>query len=193
MVDENNNGPQVDDKNNSFEEDSETPSDDNSRYSKEGVTEEIETLRKDLEETQQQRDEYLDRLLRGAADFSNYKKRIDREREQFYQTAVGNVARRYLDIVDDLYRALNNCPKDGEGALWANGIELIYRKLLSVLEAEGVKVMETNRHIFDPTRHEAISQEESSTHQSGEIIETIQNGYLIGERVLRPARVRVAK
>lgn len=193
MSEENKKDPQVDDKNNVNNENSESSTADKSKYANEGVNDEIDTLRKDLEETQQQRDEYLDRLLRGAADFSNYKKRIDREREQFYQTAVGNVARRYLDIVDDLFRALNNCPKDGEGALWANGIELIYRKLLSIMEAEGVKVMDTKDQTFDPTRHEAISQEESQTHPSGEIIETIQNGYMIGERVLRPARVRVAK
>ena len=193
MAEVNNNQPQEDYDNHSSNKDSETSSDDAALVSDDEETKNLDALKKELEETQQQRDEYLDGFLRGAAEFSNYKKRIDREREQFYQTAVGNVARRYLDIVDDLYRALNNCPKDSDGVIWANGIELIYRKLLSILEAEGVKIIDTKDQIFDPTRHEAISQEESPTHQSGEIIETIQNGYLIGERVLRPARVRVAK
>jgi molecular chaperone GrpE len=193
MSDENNNQPKIDDTNNSNGADSGASLPANEQGTELEEKEDIGALRKELAETQQQRDEYLDGWQRGAAEFVNYKRRIEREREQFYLVAVGNVARRYLDIVDDLNRALKNCPKEGDGALWANGIELIYRKLLSFLDNEGVKVMETKGQLFDPTFHEAISQEESPEHQSGEIIETVQNGYLIGDRVLRPARVRVAK
>jgi len=107
--------------------------------------------------------------------------------------ATGSVIKRFLDVLDDLDRALKNKPESGDGATWANGIELIYRKLLSFLESEGVVPMKSDNMEFDPNLHEAISSEESDHHKSGEIIETLQQGYMIGDRVLRPAVVRVAK
>jgi molecular chaperone GrpE len=109
------------------------------------------------------------------------------------QNATGNVVRRYLEILDDLERALMNQPQDGEGSAWAGGIDLVYRKWLNALEADDVKPMEADNQLFDPTFHEAVSQEESDDYKSGEIIEVVQTGYLIGDRVLRPARVRVAQ
>lgn len=154
---------------------------------------EIEELMKELEEVRSKADEYLDGWQRARAEFANYKKRIEREREQIHQEASGMVIRRFLDVLDDLERALKNRPQEGEGAEWAAGIELIYRKLLSTLEAEGVTPMEAEGEDFDPNLHEAISQEPSKDHESGEIIEVVQNGYLLGDRVLRPARVRVAR
>jgi molecular chaperone GrpE len=162
-----------------------------------GVIEEtsvdLAALQKEVEELRDKSAEYLDGWQRALAEFANYKKRIEREREQMHQNAAGNIIRRYLDIVDDLDRALKKRPTEGEGAAWAAGIELIYRKLISILEAEGVKLMQVSGQPFDPSQHEAITQEESPDHASGEIIEVVQNGYLLGERVLRPARVRVAK
>jgi molecular chaperone GrpE len=153
----------------------------------------VETLQKELEQAKIKADEYLDGWQRSRAEFANYRKRIDREREQVHQEASGTVIRRFLEVVDDLDRALRNRPQEGEGAEWASGIELVYRKLLSALEAEGVTPMAAEGEDFDPNLHEAISQEPSDEHESGEIIEVVQNGYLIGERVLRPARVRVAR
>jgi molecular chaperone GrpE len=155
--------------------------------------EDVEALMKELEEVRNKADEYLDGWQRARAEFANYRKRIEREREQVHQEASGMVIRRFLDVLDDLDRALKNRPQEGEGADWAGGIELIYRKLLTALEAEGVTPMEAEGEDFDPNLHEAISQEPSANHESGEIIEVVQNGYLIGERVLRPARVRVAR
>jgi molecular chaperone GrpE len=107
--------------------------------------------------------------------------------------ATGNVIRRYLDILDDLDRALKNRPQEGEGAAWAQGIELIYRKFQNLLEAEGVVAMDSEAQMFDPNFHEAISSEDSPDHESGQIIEVLKQGYLIGDRVLRPALVRVAR
>ena len=95
--------------------------------------------------------------------------------------------------MDDLDRALKNRPQNGEGAVWAEGIELIYRKFLATLESEGVKVIEADGQPFDPNLHEAISQEENPEHESGTVIDVLQKGYTLGDRVLRPARVRVAK
>ena len=155
--------------------------------------EEIEELSRELNEARSKSDEYLDGWQRALAEFSNYRKRVERERDQVQQSAAGNIIRRFLDIVDDLDRALKNRPQEGEGAVWADGIELIYRKLLTILESEGVRPMEAAGQPFDPNLHEAISLEPSETHESGEVIEVIQNGYLLGDRVLRPARVRVAR
>ncbi len=157
--------------------------------------EEIAQLRSDLDQALAKANEYLEGWQRERAEFFNYKKRVEREQSQGGQNAVGNAIRRYLDIADDLARALKNKnrPKEGDGAIWADGIDLIYRKLLGAFEADGVKVMVMNGKYFDPNLHEAISHEDSPDHASGEIIEVIQPGYTLGDRVLRPARVRVAR
>jgi len=153
----------------------------------------FEELEMKLAEALSEKEEYLDGWQRTQADFANYKKRVERDRQQVQQNATANVIRRYVEILDDLERALANQPQDGEGAVWADGIDLVYRKWLSALELDDVKPMEVDDHLFDPTLHEAISQEESDEHESGEIIEVVQTGYSIGDRVLRPARVRVAQ
>lgn len=157
------------------------------------TNEELEALQKELEETRQKAEEYLDGWQRARAEFANYKKRVEREQEQIYQTAAGQILKRYLEVLDDMERALKNRPQEGYGAEWAEGIELIYRKLVSILESEGIKAMEAEGQLFDPNLHEAITSEESENHKSGEIIEVLQRGYLLGEKVLRPALVRVAK
>ena len=154
---------------------------------------EIAALREDLESLTVKSQEYLDGWQRERAEFTNYKRRVDREREQAYQNAVGVIVRRYLEVLDDLERALKNRPADGDGAAWAGGIDLIYRKLLASLEAEGVQQMDAEGQFFDPTQHEAISQEPSPEHESGQIIEVVKNGYVISDRILRPALVRIAQ
>jgi molecular chaperone GrpE len=153
----------------------------------------VSILKNELAETQAKANEYLDGWQRARADFSNYKKRVEREQSQIYQNAAGSILKRYLGIVDDLERALKNRPQDGDGAAWAEGIELIYRKLLSILESEGIQPMEAEGQPFDPNLHEAIMSEESDEHESGQIIEVLQQGYMLGDKVLRPAMVRVAR
>jgi molecular chaperone GrpE len=88
---------------------------------------------------------------------------------------------------------LKNRPSAGEGAAWAEGVELVYKKFRTLLEAEGVVQMEAEGELFDPNFHEAITQEDNEEHESGHIIEVVQKGYMLGERVLRPALVRVAR
>jgi len=157
--------------------------------------EEFTQLRTELEEAKQKECEYLSGWQRERAEFFNYKKRIEREQAQGGQNAFVNAIRRYLDIADDLDRALNskNRPTEGEDAIWANGIELIHRKMLAAFEADGIKTIGTDGKFFDPNMHEAISHEDSPGHESGQIIEVVQPGYMLGERVIRPARVRVAR
>jgi molecular chaperone GrpE len=155
--------------------------------------EELESLQKELEETRAKANEYLDGWQRARAEFANYKKRVEREQAQANQVATGNVVRRFLEVLDDLERALKNRPENGEGAVWAEGIELIYRKLVNMLENEGVKPMEIENDFFDPNLHEAVVSEENSEYESGQIIGVVRQGYLMGDRVLRPAMVRVAR
>jgi molecular chaperone GrpE len=153
----------------------------------------VVTLQSELSECQAKMNEYLDGWQRARAEFANYKKRIEREQAQVYQSAAGNIIKRYLEVTDDLDRALKNRPAEGDGADWAEGIDLIYRKLLSIMESEGVTIIEAEGQAFDPNFHEAISNEEAADVPSGQIIEVIKQGYLLGDRVLRPAGVRVAK
>ena len=155
--------------------------------------EEIIALKQELAELSQQSEEYLDGWQRERAEFANYKKRVERERELLKFNITGNVIRSYLQILDDLELALKNKPAEGDGATWAEGVDLIYRKFMTILEAEGVVPMQVEGQFFDPTLHEAISQEPHEDYESGAIIEVVRNGYSIGERVLRPATVRVAQ
>lgn len=157
------------------------------------LAEDLRAVQKDLEESRAKANEYLEGWQRTLADFSNYKKRVDRDQAQVYQNAAGTIIKRFIEVLDDLDRALKNRPQEGEGAVWANGIELIYRKLISILENEGVKAMDLKGQVFDPNLHEAITLEDSADHESGQIIEVLQQGYMLGDRVLRPALVRVAK
>jgi molecular chaperone GrpE len=157
--------------------------------------EEIAQLRAELDQALAKENEYLSGWQRERAEFFNYKKRMEREQAQGGQNAIANAIRRYLDIADDLERALKskNRPTDGNGAIWAEGIDLIYRKMVAAFEADGVKRVDTECKFFDPNLHEAISHEDSPDHESGQIIEVVQPGYTLGERVIRPARVRVAR
>jgi molecular chaperone GrpE len=150
-------------------------------------------LQSAFEEVQKKGGEYLEGWQRERAEFSNYRRRIEGEKSQLRQSLAGEILKKYLAVSDDLERALKTCPKDGEGTQWAEGVELIFRKLQSILEAEGVKRMDSDLKEFDPTRHEAISYEDHPELSSGEIIEVLQTGYMLGERVLRPALVRVAR
>jgi molecular chaperone GrpE len=150
----------------------------------------INELEKQLVEALAQAAEYKDGWQRSVADFQNYRRRVEAERNDIYQNAIGSVIKRYLPILDDLERALASRPAD---LTWVDGIELIYRKLKSILEAEGLKRIEAEGQMFDPNFHEAILQESCEGFESGQVIAVVQNGYTLGDRVIRPAQVRVAQ
>lgn len=152
---------------------------------------EREALLKQLEEAESRASEYKDGWMRAQAEFQNYRKRIERDNELMYVSMKGDIIKKVLPILDDLERALQNRPYDS-GA-WVNGIELIQKKLVSILEAEGVQIIEAQGAAFDPNYHEAISHEPADGFESGHVIAVVQNGYLLGERVIRPALVRVAQ
>ncbi|MGA9191390.1 MAG: nucleotide exchange factor GrpE [Anaerolineales bacterium] len=152
-----------------------------------------ETPEAEIERLTKLNEEYLDGWQRARADFVNYKKRIEREQREAYRRAAGDILTRYLGIVDDLERALKDRPTEGDPGNWADGVELIYRKLRSVLEAEGVEIIDALGQPFDPNLHEAISHEDSDEQPAGYVIDVVQQGYRMGDQVLRPALVRVAK
>jgi molecular chaperone GrpE len=155
--------------------------------------EELQSLRQEMAEAETKAQEYLDGWQRARAEFANYKKRVERDQASVRQMAAANIYKNYLEVVDDIERALKDRPEDDEGAAWAAGIELIYRKLLSNMEVDGITVMVTQDQFFDPNIHEAISSEDTEDFESGQIVEVLKNGYLVGDKVLRPALVRVAQ
>ena len=147
-------------------------------------------LEKQLAEAQSLAAEYKDGWQRSVAEFQNYRRRVEGERAETYQSAVGGIIKRYLAVLDDMERAIGSRPAD---LPWADGVELICRKLQSILEAEGLKRIEAEGQKFDPNFHEAISQEPADGVESGTVLAVIRNGYMLGERVIRPAMVRVAQ
>jgi len=163
----------------------------NTPESKETVS--VESISAELEKVTAQSQEYFEGWQRERADFANYKRRIERDQIQMSQTINWNVIKKYLVVMDDLDRALKAKPTEGDGAKWAEGIDLIYRKFQTIIENENIKRIPADAAEFDPNLHEAISHEDSPDHESGQVIEVLQQGYMIGDRVLRPALVRVAK
>lgn len=156
----------------------------------EQLSAEVEGLRKKLEEASSKTSEYKDSWLRSQAEFQNFRRRVERDNELTYITLKGDVIKKILPVLDDLERALQN--RSAEDA-WANGIELVVRKFQNILESEGIKTIEAVGREFDPKFHEAISHEPADGVQSGHVISVVQNGYMLGERVIRPALVRVAQ
>ncbi len=152
---------------------------------------ELEALKRQLEEAQAKLAETVDGWQRSAAEFQNYKKRIERERENEKLWMKGDIVRKILPVLDDLERALQNRPSDT--GPWVGGIELIQKKLQAILESEGIKRIDAVGAEFDPNFHEAISHEPHDQVISGHVIAVVQNGYMLGERVIRPALVRVAQ
>ena len=152
----------------------------------------VQTLQVQLDETKARSAEYLDGWQRARAEFANYKKRQERDQIDQYHSLLARVLNRYLEVSDDLERALKAKPTEGEGAVWAEGIAAIQRKLLGFLEAEGVSPVQAEGELFDPNFHEAVVQEAHDTIPSGHIIEVLRPGYKVKDRVLRTALVKVA-
>lgn len=151
---------------------------------------EREALIRQLKEAESKIVEYKDGWARSQAEFQNFRKRVERDNDSFKVSTKGDIFKKVLPVLDDLERAMQNRPADDA---WANGIELVMRKFQNILDMEGVKRIEAKGAAFDPNFHEAISHEPSGEVESGHVIEVIQNGYAIGERVIRPALVRVAQ
>ena len=149
-----------------------------------------ETQPDQLEELRRERDALQDRLLRTAAEFDNYRKRMDRERRDLADHTAGEVIKDLLPIIDNLERALQASEQDDP---LRKGVELIHKQMLEMLRKRGVTPIEALGADFDPNVHEAVTHEESDQHREGEVMEELQRGYKVADRLLRPAMVKVAK
>ena len=134
--------------------------------------------------------ELRDQLLRRRADFENYKKRVERDRQQAAQDAAANLLEALLPALDNFDRALET---GGSEAALREGVELIRRQLVSVLEAKGVSVQDPVGQPFDPEIHQALSYEAVPGAPDGTVVEVFRKGYFLGGRLLRAALVKVAK
>ena len=146
-----------------------------------------------LGDLERQRDEFKDLLLRKTAEFENYRKRTERERSAMVESASAGVIEEILPLVDDLERALNTDPGIEGTEAFRRGVELIHRQLTETLRKRGVKPVEALGADFDPYYHQAVSYEPAEGRRDGEIIEEFRRGYTLGDRLLRPSMVKVAK
>jgi molecular chaperone GrpE len=136
--------------------------------------------------------EYLDNWRRAAADFSNYKKRAEKDNAEFARFANTALIARLLPVLDDFDRAFQTIPDNLRALTWVDGIVLIARKMAAMLEAEGLKPIGALNKPFDPNVHEAVIHEESDK-EDGTVIAELQKGYTLNDRVIRPTMVKVAK
>jgi molecular chaperone GrpE len=150
----------------------------------------IEGLRARLEEEKEKTQQHLSSWQRAAADFQNLKRRMDQGRSEVGRLANASLVINLLPLLDDLERALRTVDTKLAGLTWIDGIWLIYRKLQAVLENAGVKEIPADGQPFDPKVHEAISE---APGEEGKIVSVVQKGYMLGDRVVRPAMVVVGK
>ena len=144
----------------------------------------------ELEQTTRERDEYLDALQRLKAEFENYKKRVSRDQAEFVTLASERLVKQLLPVLDDLERALE-AAADHEEAKLEEGVRLVHRSLADALAREGLVEVETDG-AFDPHTQEALLAQPSEADE-GAVIQVLQKGYKLGDRVLRPARVVVSQ
>jgi len=145
--------------------------------------------REQVEELRRERDDLQDQLLRRRAEFENYRKRVERDRQQAGMDSVAAVLKALIPTIDNLDRALEAPGSEG----LRQGVELIRRDLLSLLESEGVVRQDPKGERFDPERHQALSHEKAPGHEEGTVVEVFGKGYTYKDRLLRPALVKVAK
>jgi molecular chaperone GrpE len=135
----------------------------------------------------------FNRLQRLQADFENYRRRVRREQDELVFYATEKLIVELLPVLDNMERALEAAAKGGELTSFINGVDMIYRQLWGILEKQGLMAMETIGHPFDPETHHAVMQIETEDHADNTIIEEVLKGYLLKEKVLRTAMVKVAK
>jgi len=145
-----------------------------------------------LAELQRERDDFHDRWLRKSAEFDNYRKRVERERREQVDQGIADLLEELLLVVDDFDRALTVDAGEGSAG-YRKGVELIHAKLNDILRKRGVRPFEALGTDFDPNLHQAVIHESSPDHREGEVIGELRRGYVIGDKLLRPAMVKVAK
>ncbi|OAB30049.1 nucleotide exchange factor GrpE [Paenibacillus macquariensis subsp. defensor] len=147
----------------------------------------------ELERLQALADENQQRVLRTQADFDNYRKRTQKEKEEFAKYASTKLITELLPIVDNFDRAFSTVVEDNLNESFSKGMNMIYRQLEGVLQAEGLVPMDSVGQPFNPEFHQAIMQVESEEYPEGTVVEEIQKGYMLKDKVLRPAMVKVSQ
>ncbi len=154
---------------------------------------EIEELKKKLEEKEKEIKEHHDRLLRLAADFENYKKRTAKDKDEWTKFANEDLLKAVLPFVDNLERAVSHAEKVSDTGVLIEGVRLTIQQLLQTLKKFGLSTFESVGKPFDPTVHEAMLVVETDKHEPNQVVEEFQKGYLLNDRLLRPATVSVSK
>ena len=159
---------------------------------------ELRRIEAELQQMQEEQQGLRDALTRRQADFENYRKRMERERSEIYNRVVGEVVAKLLPVIDNLQRAVAaeasfQAGESKEFRHFLQGVELINKQLDSVIETLGVEPVSSVGHPFDPHVHEAIATEESEEFEPDTVIEEVVRGYRLGDKLLRPAMVKVAK
>jgi len=153
----------------------------------------ISKLQSQIDVLMSERASLYDKLLRRQAEFENYRKRVERERAELYQHGRDDVLLQFLPVVDNFERALSSLEEsEGDAEALRRGVELIHKQFKDALAKLGLETVEAVGHTFDPHVHEAVTTEATDKHKENTVIEEFQRGYKIGDRLLRPAKVKVA-
>jgi molecular chaperone GrpE len=155
------------------------------------LAERVEDLERELADARAKGEEHLYNWQRSAADFANFKRRTDEERATVGQFSNALLIGKLLAVLDDFDRALESVPPEAHDA-WIEGVKLVERKLRGVLDSEGVTAIEAVGQPFDPNVHEAVAHEETADHPDNQVIDEVQRGYRLHDRLIRPSLVRVA-
>jgi molecular chaperone GrpE len=155
------------------------------------ATDATPVLADEIVELRQERDGLHDRLLRQAAEFDNYRKRVERERKEWAQFAAVDFVQDLLPVIDDFERALQIDAPGSES--YRQGLEIIHRALMEMLRKRGVTPIEAVGTTFDPQIHQAVAYDEAPDRRDGEVMEQFTRGYRLGDKLIRPAMVKVAK
>ncbi len=162
-------------------------------YSHLPLEDQIPALVKDLEEAQQEASQNLDLAQRAQAELVNFRRRSDEERVTLSKYSNSRLITKLLPVKEELDLAITHSGKAGAAESWLEGIKLIQRKLLSLLESEGVELIEGVGDLFNPMEHEALGTDESTEYPAGHIIEVVRSGYRLQDRVIQPAQVIVSR
>ena len=165
-------------------------SNDNLETNKNIVEEDVNDLKKKLEEKEKQAAEYLEMAQRLKAEFENYRKRTEKEKSEMIDYGQEKVILELLPVIDNFERALMS---EGDLTSYKEGVELIYKQFKKILDNLGVEEIKAEGEIFDPYKHHAVMQDEAEDKKENEIIEVFQKGYTLKDKVIRPSMVKVAK
>jgi molecular chaperone GrpE len=156
------------------------------------VLDDLEALRARAAQAEQERDQFLALLQRTRADFENYEKRVLRDHAQDRRYMHGGLAKDLLPVIDNLDRAMQAAKQAGEQGPLVQGVSMVQGQLLDALKRHGVTVIEAVGQLFDPGKHEAVMQQPAPGKAAGSVLQVVENGFVIHDRVLRPAKVIVA-